>query len=57
MDSTACQAHDNMRSSFQIIRHINQNKIQTMLISFEAKKAFDFDGCIFPFNVMENLGF
>lgn len=57
MDSTGCQAHDKMRRSFQIIRHIYQNKIQTMLMSFEAEKAFDFDGCKFPFNVMENFGF
>lgn len=51
------QTHDNIRRSLQIIRHINQNKIQAMLISLDAEKAFDSVRWKFLFNVMENFGF
>ena len=39
----SCQNYDNIRRSLQIIRHINQNKIQAMLISLDAEKAI---GCV-----------
>ncbi len=61
MDQTgfvlACQTHDNIRRSLQIIRHINQNKIQAMLVSLDAEKAFDSVRWKFLFSAMEKFGF
>lgn len=37
----AHQTHDNIITSLQIIRHISQNKIEAMLISLDAEKAFN----------------
>ena len=51
------QTHDNIRKSLQIIRHINQNKIQAMMISLDAEKAFDSVRWKFLFSVMEKFGF
>ncbi|XP_062396829.1 LINE-1 retrotransposable element ORF2 protein isoform X1 [Sardina pilchardus] len=51
------QTHDNIRRSLQIIRHINQNKIEAMLISIDAQKAFDSVRWKFLFKVMEKFGF
>lgn len=51
------QTHDNIRRSLHIVRHINQNKIEAMLISLDAQKAFDSVRWIFLFKAMEHSGF
>lgn len=51
------QTHDSIRRSLQVIRHINQNKTQAMLISLDAEKAFDSVRWKFLFKVMEKFGF
>lgn len=51
------QTHDNIRRSLQVIRHINQNKMAAMLISIDARKAFDSVRWKFLFAVMNKFGF
>lgn len=51
------QTHDNIRRSLHIIRHIYKNKIQPMLVSLDAQKAFDSVHWKFLFKAMEHFGF
>lgn len=51
------QTHDNVRRSLQIIRHITENRIESLLISIDAEKAFDSVRWKFLFMTMKRFGF
>jgi len=61
MDQTgfvlARQTRDNIRKSLQMIRHINQNKIQAVLVDLDAEKTFDSVRWKFLLKAMEEFGF
>lgn len=51
------QTHDNIRRSLHILSHIRENKLQALLVSLDAEKAFDSVSWRFLYKVLERFGF
>lgn len=50
------QTHDNIRRSLHILHHIQQNKLEALLVSLDAEKAFDSVSWAFLYKVLGRLG-
>lgn len=50
------QIQDNVRRTLQIINHIQKNKIEAMVISIDAEKAFDSVNWNFLYRVLHRFG-
>lgn len=51
------QTHDNIRRSLHVLSHIQEHKLQALLISLDAEKAFDSVSWEFLYLVLEKFGF
>lgn len=48
---------DNIRKTFHILNHVEQNKIETAMLSLDAEKAFDSVRWSFLYKVLHKFGF
>lgn len=51
------QTHDNIRRSLHILHHIHKNKLEALLVSLDAEKAFDSVSWAFLYKVLEQMRF
>lgn len=51
------QTHDNIRRSLHILSHIQKYKLQALLVSLDAEKAFDSVSWMFLYKTLERFGF
>lgn len=51
------QTHDNIRRSLHVLSHIQKHKLQALMVSLDAEKAFDSVSWKFLYKTLERFGF
>lgn len=51
------QTQDSDRRTLHVIRHIQKEKVEAMLVGIDAEKAFDSVRWTFLYNVLQKFGF